>query len=136
MRCSWLLCFYYYQTIVLFVGRTIFVKFKPMLFRWFLCFSHSKQCFFDGSYAFHIETYVFSLVPTLFAFKPLLFYWFLRLLFIKPCVFVCSYVVFIIKPMSFRWPLCFFMPTIVFLLFPVLCTIKPVFVLLVPMVII
>ena len=93
MRCSWLLCFYYYQTIVLFVGRTIFLKFKPMLFRWFLCFSHSKQCFFVAScfsikncvfvslfhMFFDIHSTAFSLIPISFYFKYVFF-------------FVCSYV--------------------------------------------
>ena len=61
----------------------------PMFCRWFLCFSEqekycwslcfaqSNQCFFIGSYAFHIEAYVFSMVAMPCALKPMLFRWFL-----------------------------------------------------------
>ena len=66
---------------------------KPMLSRWFLCFSYSIQCFFFGSYAFDSKANAFSLVP--------------MFLFNKAIVFLLVPVLCTVEPMLFRWLLCF-----------------------------
>ena len=71
---------FHYEANVFLVCSYVFWHTKPMLFRWFLCFSLSNSCFFVGSYALHITTNAFLLVPMLCIIKPMLL-----------CCFLCCF---------------------------------------------
>ena len=103
---------------VCFLLVPMFFIVKTMLFRWFICVSHSNLCFLVGSYAFqhktnafswvpmlHNNTNAFSLVPMLFTIKHALLLFVPMLFTLKPLLCCCK--PFTIKPMLSRWFICF-----------------------------